>query len=175
VSAVAVKELCCYPDPVLRRPTAIVDNFNSELSVLLDDLSESMYFHKGVGLAAPQIGLSLRVAVVDVGHQDEAPALVELVNPRVVSVSQDCAVMEEGCLSFPDEQESVSRPQKAVIKAYNRYGEACELEAEGLLARAFLHEIEHLEGKLFIDHLSRLKRSMIERRINKRTRKAMGG
>ncbi len=168
----AVRDLVFHPDPVLRQATQVVSDYDEDLSTLIDDLSESMYFHKGVGLAAPQIGVSQRVAVVDVDQRDGTPRLIELVNPEVVDVSSEKVEGEEGCLSFPDESEFVVRPTQVTVRAFDRHGQPFEITAEGLLGRALQHEIDHLDGVLFIDHLSRLRRSLVERRMKKRARKA---
>lgn len=168
----AVRDLTYHPDPVLRQQTSEVAVFDKDLSQLIDDLAESMYFHKGVGLAAPQIGVSERVAVVDVDQRDGTPRLIELVNPEVVAVSAEKVEGEEGCLSFPDESELIVRPSQATVRAFDRHGQPFEITAEGLLGRAMQHEIDHLAGVLFIDHLSRLRRSLVERRMKKRARKA---
>lgn len=168
----AVRDLTYHPDPVLRQQTSEVAVFDKDLSQLIDDLAESMYFHKGVGLAAPQIGVSERVAVVDVDQRDGTPRLIELVNPEVVAVSAEKVEGEEGCLSFPDESELIVRPSQATVRAFDRHGQPFEITAEGLLGRAMQHEIDHLDGVLFIDHLSRLRRSLVERRMKKRARKA---
>ncbi len=163
----AVRALRIHPDPVLRERCAPVERFDAELSQLMDDLAESMYAHKGLGLAAPQIGVPARALVVDVAQRDGPPHLVEVVNPEVLSVSPELQLGDEGCLSFPDEFEKVKRPLRVTLRALDRNGQPFELSGEGMLARALLHEIDHLEGTLFIDHLSRLKRSLIERRMRK--------
>jgi peptide deformylase len=168
----AVQKLRLYPDPVLRQTCAPVTVFDATLASLLDDLGESMYAHKGLGLAAPQIGLALRALVVDVAQRDGPPKLIELVNPTLREVSSEIQDGEEGCLSFPDEFEKVKRPRRALILACDRLGQPFELQAEDILARAVLHEMDHLDGRLFIDHLGRLKRGLIERRMRKLQRKA---
>lgn len=168
----AVRDLVFHPDPVLRQQTRPVEAFDSELAALLDDLAESMYYHRGVGLAAPQIGVSVQVAVVDVDQREGTPRLIELVNPKVIDLSPDKAEGEEGCLSFPNESELVVRPSRATVRALDRHGQHQEITAEGLLGRAMQHEIDHLDGILFIDYLSRLRRSLVERRMKKRARKA---
>ncbi len=165
-----VKDLVFHPDPILRQRAEPVTEFDQELARLLDDLSESMYFHMGVGLAAQQIGVCVRAAVVDVDQRDGAPRLIELVNPEVIDVSDEKDENEEGCLSFPEESEMVVRPARATVKALDRHGQPFEITAEGLLGRAIQHEIDHLDGTLFIDHLSRLKRSLVERRMKKHAR-----
>jgi len=168
----AVRDLVFHPEPVLRQQTQLVEVFDQDLSRLVDDLAESMYFHKGVGLAAPQIGVSARVAVVDVDQREGTPRLIELINPEVIAMSPEKVEGEEGCLSFPGESELVVRPAQATVRAFDRHGQPFEITAEGLLGRAMQHEIDHLDGILFIDYLSRLRRSLVERRMKKRARKA---
>lgn len=167
-----VRDLKIYPDPVLRETCRPVETFDRNLQAFVDDLAESMYFHKGVGLAAPQVGEVMRVAVVDVDQQDGNPRLIELINPEIVGLSEEIGEFEEGCLSFPDEAELVRRPARVTIQAFDREGASFELTADGLLATALQHEIDHLGGTLFIDHVSRLRRSLIDRRMKKRARAA---
>jgi len=167
-----VRDLRFYPDPVLRETCRPVERFDRDLQAFVDDLAESMYVHKGVGLAAPQVGETVRVAVIDVDQQDGNPRLIELVNPEIVDVSEEIGEFEEGCLSFPDEAELVRRPARVTVKAFDREGAAFEITADGLLATALQHEIDHLDGTLFIDHISRLRRSLIDRRMKKRARAA---
>lgn len=166
----AVRALKFYPDPVLRRGCEDVESFDEDLAGLLDDLAQSMYAHKGVGLAAPQIGVLKRVVVVDVGQREGDPQLMELVNPEIVEESDDQAEYEEGCLSFPGEAELVSRPARVIVRALDRHGKSFDITGSELLATALQHEIDHLEGVLFIDHISRLKRSLVNRRMKKRAR-----
>jgi len=164
----AVRELRIYPDPVLRQRCQEVEAFDEELCGFLDDLAESMYAHKGVGLAAPQIGEPIRVAVVDVAPREETPVLIELVNPEIVDASEETFDYEEGCLSFPGEVELVARPVRVTVRARDRAGNPFEIVGEGLLATALQHEIDHLDGVVFIDHISRLKRNLVERRMKKK-------
>ena len=166
----AVRELKIHPDPVLRKHCSEIEEFGADLLCLMDDLAESMYFHKGVGLAAPQIGEAIRALVVDVAPRDGPPALIEVINPEVVSASKQQCDYEEGCLSFPGEAQLVIRPAEVIVRAQDRHGRSFEIEADGLLATALQHEIDHLDGVLFIDHISRLKRSLVERRMKKRAR-----
>ena len=168
LSVMAVRELRIYPDPVLRQRCLEVEDFDESLGSFLDDLAESMYAHKGVGLAAPQIGEPIRVAVVDVAQREEEPFLIELINPKVVGSSDELCDYEEGCLSFPGEAELVTRPARVTVRARDRHGNSFEIEAEGLLATALQHEIDHLDGVVFIDHISRLKRNLVERRMKKK-------
>jgi peptide deformylase len=169
----AVKELSIYPDPVLRRRCLEVKAFDEELGRFLDDLAESMYVHKGVGLAAPQVGEPIRVAAVDVAQREDTPVLIELVNPEIIEASEEVCEYEEGCLSFPGEAELVTRPARVTVRAWDREGTPFEIVAEGLLATAIQHEIDHLDGIVFIDHISRLKRNLIERRMKKKAQEAV--
>jgi peptide deformylase len=171
----AVQRLYIYPDPVLRRPCIRVEHFDSKLSGLIDDLAETMYAHEGVGLAASQIGENLRVIVVDVAQKEGTPHLIELVNPEVVACSEEKSDREEGCLSFPEELAEVRRPSEVTVKAFDRTGSSFEITGQGLLAVALQHEIDHLDGILFVDYISRLKRSLVERRMKKRVKNVSNG
>jgi peptide deformylase len=162
-----VRKILKYGEPVLERRAEPVTEFNTpELDQTITDMFETMYAAKGVGLAAPQIGLSKCISVIDISvGEDETKKLV-IINPEVVS-SEGKQVGEEGCLSIPGFREPVSRANKVTVKALNQKGEVIEFEGEELLARAFLHEIDHLKGVLFISHLSALKRDIIRRKIKK--------
>lgn len=141
----AIRNIVKYGDPVLRKTSRSVLEFNEKLALLLDDMLETMYAADGVGLAGPQVGMLKRVCVIDIGNGP-----IELVNPVILEKkgSQQGA---EGCLSLPGRSESVERPNYVKVRAQNRHGETVTLEGEGLLARAFCHEIDHLDGVLFID------------------------
>lgn len=167
----AVRDLVIHPNPILRKKAETVVDFDKQLHQLLDDLAESMYFHNGVGLAAPQIAVSQRVTVIDVERKDDKPKLIELVNPTIVELSDQIVEGDEGCLSFPGESEQVNRPQQVRVKAFDRHGKSFEIETQGLLSRALQHEIDHLDGVLFIDKLSRIKRGLIDRRMKKLAKK----
>jgi peptide deformylase len=162
-----VLKILKYGEPVLEQPAETVDNFDHpDLKQLIEDMFETMYAAKGVGLAAPQVGIGKRVTVIDVSvGEDETKKLV-LINPEI-TLREGTQVGEEGCLSIPGFREPVTRSQKVAVKAYNEKGEPIELSGEELLARAFQHEIDHLNGKLFISHLSALKRDIIRRKIKK--------
>jgi peptide deformylase len=136
---------------------------------LLPRMFATMYRAPGIGLAAPQVGVGLRVAVVDL-MPDEKPAPITLVNPEIVAVSEELATREEGCLSLPGQYADVTRPARVKIRYLDREGARQEIEAEGLLAACLQHEIDHLDGVLFVDHLSSLKRNMIMRRLAKEMR-----
>jgi peptide deformylase len=155
-----------YGDPILEKSTAPIKKFDADLEQLAEDMFASMYAAQGVGLAAPQIGLSLRLAVVDVTGGKNPEAKIVLANPEVIHAEGEKRE-EEGCLSIPGFRGYVLRPQFVTIKAQNAKGESFEVRGEDLLARAFCHEIDHLNGILFIQHLSMLKRDLIKRKIKK--------
>jgi peptide deformylase len=156
-----------YGNSVLEAKAQAVTDFDSaDLNKLLADMFESMYAAKGVGLAAPQIGISKRIAVIDCSNgEDEAQKLV-LINPEILKV-EGAQTSEEGCLSIPGFREQVTRGKKVTVKAQNYKGEWFEMAGEDLLARAFLHETDHLNGTLYINHVSVLKRDLIKRKIRK--------
>jgi peptide deformylase len=162
----AVRPILLYPDPVLRRPAAAVGRFDDQLGQLVRDLAETMYSASGVGLAAPQLGVSLRVAVVDVAPREPESQLHVLVNPRILA-SEGRVAGEEGCLSMPGVSEKVDRPRFIRLEAWNVGGERFEMEAEEFLARAFCHEIDHLEGVLIVDRLAGLRKELALRRVRK--------
>ena len=141
----ATRTIRTHEEPILRKISKKVDKFDESLGVLLDDMRDTMYAADGVGLAAPQIGLLKRIFVIDIGE-----GLVEFINPEVVSIEGE-QFGEEGCLSVPKKYGHVRRPYKVTMKAQNRFGEWFEITGEELMARAMLHEYDHLEGKLFVD------------------------
>ena len=155
-----------YGDPVLEKPSAAITKFDDELRQLADDMFESMYAAHGVGLAAPQIGISKQIAVIDVTFKEEPDAQVVLVNPEIIHV-EGRITSNEGCLSIPEFREKVTRARKVTARAQNLKGETFEVTGEELLARALLHETDHLNGKLYISHISALKRDMLKRKIRK--------
>ena len=155
-----------YGVAVLESPAKAVEKFDEELAKLCEDMFESMYVAQGVGLAAPQVGLSKKLAVIDVSVGKNPEAKLVLANPEIIHVEGDQRE-EEGCLSLPGFRGSVLRPAYVTVRAQNVKGETYEMRGEGLLARAFCHEIDHLNGILFIQHLSMLKRDLIKRRIRK--------
>jgi len=155
-----------FGNAVLESPGKPVEKFDEELAKLCEDMFESMYVAQGVGLAAPQIGLSKKLAVIDVSVGKNPEAKLVLANPEIIHVEGDQRE-EEGCLSIPGFRGSVLRPAYVTVRAQNLKGETYEMRGEGLLARAFCHEIDHLNGILFIQHLSMLKRDLIKRRIRK--------
>jgi len=155
-----------FGDPVLEKPAAPVTVFDDELKKLVEDMFESMYAAHGVGLAAPQIGISKRLAVVDISFKEDPNAKLVLVNPEIVH-TEGRHSQNEGCLSVPEFREPVTRATKVTVRAQDIDGEVFEKTGEDLLARAFLHETDHLNGKLYISHLSALKRDLIKRKIRK--------
>jgi peptide deformylase len=155
-----------YGNPVLEKPAAPVTEFDDELKTLVADMFESMYEAKGVGLAAPQIGISKRLAVIDVTFKENPREKLVLANPEIIH-TEGKQTQSEGCLSIPDFRENVTRANKVTIRAQDVNGKWYEKTGEELLARAFLHEIDHLNGKLYISHLSALKRDLIKRKIRK--------
>ncbi len=156
-----------YGDPILEKPASPVVEFDTpDLHELLDNMFETMYAHKGVGLAAPQIGLSHRLTVIDCSAGEDEQQRVVLINPEIIR-KEGAQVGEEGCLSIPGFREDVRRAKMAVVRAQTVKGESFELSGEDLLARAIQHETDHLNGVLFLSHLSLLKRDIIRRRIRK--------
>ena len=165
-SAPKLHQVVKYPDPVLAKQGERVTEFNPELAQLVDEMFDSMYAAEGIGLAAPQIGISKQITVIDVSFKERPEDKLVLINP-VVLEKEGKQLEEEGCLSLPDIHEKVQRAAWVKVRAQNVKGEFFEIEGEELLARALLHEIDHLHGILFIDHLSRLKRDLVLRRIKK--------
>jgi peptide deformylase len=155
-----------YGSAVLERAGAPVEKFDEDLKRLTDDMFASMYAAQGVGLAAPQIGLSLQLAVIDVSVGKNPEAKIVLANPSILHIEGEQRE-EEGCLSVPGFRGNVLRPKFVTVRAQNAAGEWFEMRGEGLLARAFCHEIDHLNGMLFIQHLSLLRRDLIKRKIRK--------
>ena len=155
-----------YGNPVLEKHAAPVTEFNDELKKLVEDMFESMYEAKGVGLAAPQIGISKRLAVIDVTFKENPREKLVLANPEIIH-TEGKQTQSEGCLSIPDFRENVTRANIVTIRAQDVNGKWYEKTGEELLARAFLHETDHLNGKLYITHLSALKRDLIKRKIRK--------
>ena len=155
-----------YGNPVLERPAEKVTVFDKELETLIEDMFESMYEAHGVGLAAPQIGIGRRIAVIDVSFKEDPKAKLVLVNPEIIH-TQGKHTQSEGCLSIPEFRENVTRPDQVTVRAQDVHGDVYEKTGEELLARAFLHETDHLNGKLYISHLSALKRDLMKRKIKK--------
>ena len=161
-----IREIVKYPDPILQRPTEKITEFDDELRTLAADMFESMYKAQGIGLAAPQIGVGRRITVIDLSNKQTPEDKIVLVNPEIVH-REGKQYGEEGCLSLPDIRDKVSRAAKVTVKAQDLEGNWFEMDGTELLARAFQHEIDHLEGILFPWRLSALKRDLILRRIRK--------
>ena len=158
-----------FPDPILQRASAPVTEFDDDLRKLVADMFESMYAAQGIGLAAPQIGIAKRLTVIDLSNQKEPKDKIVLINPEI-TLQEGKQLEEEGCLSLPEIREKVRRSARVIVKAQDEFGEWKEYEGTELLARAFQHEIDHLNGVLFIFRISALKRDLILRRIRKMQR-----
>jgi peptide deformylase len=161
-----IHQVVKYPDPILARRAEPITVFDSALKTLVAEMFESMYAAEGIGLAAPQISISQRLTVIDTSFKKTPKDKLVLINPEIVEV-RGKQTEEEGCLSLPDIREKVHRAAWVKVKAQNEHGEWFEVEGEELLARALLHEIDHLDGILFIDRISRLKRELVLRKIRK--------
>jgi len=161
-----IREIVIWPDPILTRQAKPVDDVDDGVRRLLDDMAETMYAADGVGLAAPQIAELRRLVVIDTSPRQEGQKLIHLVNPEIVR-KEGVAVWTEGCLSIPGEAEEVERAAKVWVRALDYHGKPFELECDGLLAIAVQHETDHLDGTMFVDHLSSLKRELIRRRMKK--------
>ena len=168
----AIREILTAPDPRLREVSKPVDKVDDALRALMDDMLETMYDAPGIGLAAIQIGAPVRVIVMDLAGKDEEPAPLYFVNPEILDPSEDMSVYEEGCLSVPEYFDEVERPARCRVKYLDYDGKEQILEAEGLIATCIQHEMDHLEGVLFIDHLSRLKRGRVLKKLKKEQRLA---
>jgi peptide deformylase len=163
-----IRPILFYPDKRLRTPGEEVEEFDAELHQLIDDMAETMYAAPGVGLAAPQIGLSKRLFIVDVATEEDEPSdLHVFINPEILEAEGE-TTFNEGCLSFPGIREEIDRAARIKVRAVDRDGKPFELQADGLLAIAIQHENDHLDGKLMIDHLSVLRRRLVHRAMSKR-------
>lgn len=170
----AVLPILVAPDPRLKVKAKPVDKVDDALRRLMDDMLETMYAAPGIGLAAPQVGVAQRVLVIDIAKDGEPKAPLRMANPELVWVSEDDAVYEEGCLSVPEQYAEVVRPARVRVRFLDHQNEIRKLEADGLLATVIQHEMDHLDGILFIDHLSNLKRNMILRKLAKSRKTAVG-
>lgn len=164
--AMALLPILVAPDPRLKTKATPVEKVDAEIAQLMEDMLETMYAAPGIGLAAPQVGVSKRVVVIDVSPEGETNPL-RMANPEIIWASDDSRVYEEGCLSLPEQYDSVERPERVKIRYLDHQNELRELDADGLLATCIQHEIDHLDGKLFVDHLSSLKRNMMLRKLTK--------
>ncbi|MFA7403039.1 MAG: peptide deformylase [Pelobacteraceae bacterium] len=161
-----IRTILTYPNPELKKKSAAVTIISDSVRELVQDMVETMYAAPGIGLAAPQIGVHQRVIVIDISGKDEAPDLIVAINPTIVHAEGD-AYEEEGCLSVPDYAANVKRHDRVIVKALDLEGVERTWKAEDLLAIAFQHEIDHLDGILFVDHLSTLKRELFQRKARK--------
>lgn len=166
----AIREILVAPDPKLKIKARRVETFDDELRKLLDDMVETMYAAKGIGLAAPQIGVPLRAIVMDLARDEEPASPRKFLNPEIVWESEDEVPCEEGCLSVPGQYAEVTRPAQCRVRYQDENGVRHEIDCDGLLAVCIQHEMDHLEGVLFVDHLSTLKRNMILRKVAKARR-----
>jgi peptide deformylase len=166
----AIRQILHYPDPRLRRLAEAVERVDDEIRTLIDDLADTMYQAPGIGLAAPQINVAKRIIVIDTSSTKSE--LLVLVNPEIID-RQGEQTLEEGCLSVPGIYDTVTRAERIKVRALDRHGKLFELEASELLATCIQHEIDHLEGKLFVDYLSRLKQQRIRKKMQKQDRLAM--
>jgi peptide deformylase len=161
-----LRPLVKYCAAGLHAPAAPVTTFDAQLGTLIDDMVETMYAEPGIGLAAPQIGVPLRVAVIDLSVGKKGGELITLVNPEIVE-RDGMQLEDEGCLSVPGFTATVPRPTRVIVRAFDRQGQPRTIEGSGLLARALQHELDHLDGKLFLDRIHGVKRDMIVRKIRK--------
>jgi peptide deformylase len=165
-TALKIHQIVKYPEPVLAKKSAPITVFDEDLETLVNEMFESMYAGEGVGLAAPQIAIAKRLVVIDISFKKNPKDKLVLINPKVIE-RRGKQLEEEGCLSLPDIRLKVARDAWVKVRAQNERGEWFETEGEELLARAMLHEIDHLDGVLFIDRVSRLKRELVLRKIKK--------
>jgi len=163
----SIKPLIILPDPVLRLVSKPVERFDASLKKFSNDMLDTMYDAPGIGLAAIQVGEPIRLVVIDLAKEDEPQAPQVFINPEIVEKSDERAIYEEGCLSIPDYYAEVERPATVKVKYFDLEGKQHEVDADGLLATCLQHEIDHLDGVLFIDHISRLKREIVMRKFRK--------
>jgi peptide deformylase len=163
----SIRTILTAPDPRLKKKSQPVDSVDAEIRQLMDDMLETMYDAPGIGLAAPQIGELRRVIVLDIDREDLKTGPILMANPEIIEASDEDATYEEGCLSVPEHYSDVVRPAKVTVRYLDRDGETREMTCEGLLSTCVQHEIDHLDGILFIDHISALKRNMILRKLLK--------
>ncbi|ACM35385.1 peptide deformylase [Allorhizobium ampelinum S4] len=161
------KPIIILPDPLLREVSQPIERIDADLERLIDDMLETMYDAPGIGLAAVQIAVPRRLLVIDVSKEGEDKQPLVFINPEIIGSSQARSTYEEGCLSIPDYYAEVERPAAVTVKSLDRHGKEQVIEADGLLATCLQHEIDHLNGTLFIDHISRLKREMVIKKFSK--------
>ena len=163
----ALREILTEPNAILREKSLNVDMVDKDLQKLMDDMLETMYAAPGIGLAAIQIGIPKRVIILDIDQKEGQKNPMFFVNPEIIEKSENSSTYEEGCLSVPGQFAEITRPEKCFIKYLDYYGQKKEIKAEGMLATCIQHEMDHLEGILFIDYLSKLKRTMIVKKLSK--------
>ena len=168
----ALREILVVPDPILKQVSKPVETVDDDLRVLMDDMLQTMYAAPGIGLAAIQVGVPKRVIVMDLAREGEPPAPRYFVNPEILWASEETAPYEEGCLSVPEIFDEVERPSRVKLRYLDYDGKVVEEDAEGLYAVCIQHEMDHLEGVLFIDYLSRLKREQAVKKVKKQAKAA---
>ncbi len=171
----ALLPILIAPDPRLKVTAEAVERVDAEVRALMDNMLESMHAANGIGLAAPQVGVAKRVIVVDTAREDEAPRPLRMANPEIVWASEETECSEEGCLSLPDHFADVTRPARVRVRYIDHENEIRELEADGILSKCVQHEMDHLDGVLFVDHISSLKRNIILRKLVKSKRVEAAG
>ncbi|GLS31543.1 peptide deformylase [Mesorhizobium albiziae] len=167
MSVMSIKPLIILPDPILRQVSKPVERVDDQLRKFAGDMLDTMYDAPGIGLAAIQVGEPLRMLVIDLAKEGEEPAPHVFINPEILESSDERSVYEEGCLSIPDYYAEVERPASVRVRYLDRDGKAQEIAADGLMATCLQHEIDHLNGVLFIDHISKLKRDMVMKKFKK--------
>ena len=163
----ALRQILIEPNKILREKSLSVENVDKDIQILMDDMLETMYAAPGIGLAAIQVGIPKRVIVLDIKQKEGQKNPIYLINPEIIEKSKNNLTYEEGCLSVPGQFAEIDRPDKCHVKYLDYYGEKKEIKAEGMLATCIQHEMDHLEGILFIDYLSRLKKTMIIKKLSK--------
>jgi peptide deformylase len=163
----AIRPIIVAPDPRLKLTCAPVRRVDAEVARLMDDMLETMYAAPGIGLAAPQVGVHKRVIVIDTAKPDEEPKPLKLANPELIATSEEVKPWDEGCLSLPEHYAEVTRPARVAVRYLDEHDKQREIEAESVLAVCLQHEMDHLDGILFVDHVSALKRNMILRKLRK--------
>jgi peptide deformylase len=168
----AVLPVIIHPDGVLRKKAETVTSITPEILQLLDDMIDTMYAEEGIGLAAPQVNISKRLAVIDVDHREKGDrgTPIKLINPEIIAKSDNLTILDEGCLSLPDMRVEVARPDEVTVRYMDIEGKTQEIHGTELLAKALQHEIDHLEGVLIFDYLSKMKRDIVLRKYNKNMR-----
>ena len=163
-----LRKIIIEPDPILRKKCEPLEKMDANTKKLMDDMLETMYQAPGIGLAAVQIGILKRLVVIDISKDEEKKNPIFLINPEIINLSEQTSVYEEGCLSLPGQFAEVERPAECTLKYIDYYGKEKELKADGLLSTCIQHEVDHLNGILFIDYLSKLKKDMIIRKLVKK-------